>query len=232
MIEAQSSDDGIIWERQAKYDYFLHGPLARTEIGEDQVQGLDYTYTKHGWLAGMNSTNLKDGYDLGGDGLRNGNSNGVFARDAAGFSLGYYEGAYTPIGWTNDVNQFKGEEIHGLFDNGSPAGKLGLDLFNGNISHMVTAIYLDSLSRQGSKHVDNVGAFLNRRVRELCPQSKGIFHIRSSVLTHWAIENRTNISKVMYQAGYKCMSSAEVYMDADTNTLSEKVQKFFAVKLN
>ncbi|MFM7021770.1 MAG: hypothetical protein ACKOXB_02245 [Flavobacteriales bacterium] len=37
---------------------------------------------------------------------------------------------------------------------------------------------------------------------------------------------------VMYQAGYKYVASAEVYMNADTNTLSEKVQKFFAVKLN
>ncbi|MCX6180307.1 MAG: hypothetical protein NT150_00070, partial [Bacteroidetes bacterium] len=146
LTEVTSSDDNLIWETQAKYFYFLHGPLARTEIGHDQIQGVDYAYTKHGWLIGMNSNNLKTGYDLGDDGTKNGNKNGNFAQDAAGFSLGYYAGAYKPIGYTNAVNQLTGSAIHSLFNNSSAAAQatqIGVNLYNGNISHMVTAIYLN-----------------------------------------------------------------------------------------
>ena len=38
-----TSKDGILWDRDAAYSYYLHGPLARTEIGEHKVQGLDFT---------------------------------------------------------------------------------------------------------------------------------------------------------------------------------------------
>ena len=32
------------------YYYYAHGPLARVEIGNDQVQGIDYADTLQGWL--------------------------------------------------------------------------------------------------------------------------------------------------------------------------------------
>jgi YD repeat-containing protein len=42
---AYTSTDGRQYDRDSKYFYYLHGPLARTEIGQDKVQGMDYAYT-------------------------------------------------------------------------------------------------------------------------------------------------------------------------------------------
>ncbi len=56
LTEAETSRDGIIWQTDARYQYYRHGPLARTVLGEQQVQGIDYAYTLQGWLKGVNST--------------------------------------------------------------------------------------------------------------------------------------------------------------------------------
>lgn len=32
-----TSTDGITWTKEAKYDYYAHGPLAKTELGEQKV---------------------------------------------------------------------------------------------------------------------------------------------------------------------------------------------------
>ncbi len=56
LIEVKTSRDRIIWETDATYQYYKHGPLARTEYGQLRVQGIDYAYTLHGWLKGVNST--------------------------------------------------------------------------------------------------------------------------------------------------------------------------------
>ncbi len=73
------------------YRYYLHGPLAREELGERKVQGIDYAYTLQGWLKGMSNTHLEAGNEIGKDGLP-GTSYSTVARDAIGFSLGYYDG--------------------------------------------------------------------------------------------------------------------------------------------
>jgi RHS repeat-associated protein len=54
LIEVKTSRDQIEWERDATYQYYKHGPLARTVLGEQQVQGIDYAYTLQGWLKGVN----------------------------------------------------------------------------------------------------------------------------------------------------------------------------------
>ena len=56
LTTAATSVDKIHWENEAAYKYYKHGPLARTVLGENQVQGLDYTYTLQGWLKGVNTT--------------------------------------------------------------------------------------------------------------------------------------------------------------------------------
>ncbi|MFN0081275.1 MAG: hypothetical protein ACKVOM_02060, partial [Ferruginibacter sp.] len=58
---AETSHDDILWERDARYTYYKHGPLARTVIGEQEVQGVDYAYTLQGWLKGVNTTGLQGG---------------------------------------------------------------------------------------------------------------------------------------------------------------------------
>ena len=55
ITEVQTSKDSIYWERDALYDYYRHGPLARVVLGQNNVQGIDYAYTIQGWLKGVNS---------------------------------------------------------------------------------------------------------------------------------------------------------------------------------
>lgn len=49
----ETSRDKIIWETDARYRNYKHGPLARTEPGPLNVQGIGYVYTLQGWLKGV-----------------------------------------------------------------------------------------------------------------------------------------------------------------------------------
>lgn len=116
----ETSKDKIVWEKDARYNYYKHGALARTVLGELQVQGLDYAYTLPGQLKGINSTSAGDGtYDMANDG-KTGGANSLVARDVMGISLSYYSGDYKPIGT-------------GLLPFATV--NTGNDLFNGNIKN-------------------------------------------------------------------------------------------------
>jgi RHS repeat-associated protein len=88
---AETSREGILWDRDASYSYYAHGPLKRQELGHDKVQGLDYVYTLQGWLKGINSPDGSS--DLGSDGESN-----SFSKDVWSMSLGYYKGDYLHAG--------------------------------------------------------------------------------------------------------------------------------------
>lgn len=124
-----------IWDQDQKLFYYLHGPLARVELGDEKVQGLDYAYTLQGWIKGVNSDALLPGRDIGKDADNStSNLNKYLARDAFGYSLGYYSGDYKPIGNFTASNSFTAS----ITSSALMADRN--DLFNGNISHMVTAI--------------------------------------------------------------------------------------------
>ena len=80
ITKVSTSKDGIIWDEDARYNYYKHGPLARTEIGDNKVQGMDYAYTLQGWIKGVNSNTLVRNRDIGKDGFQanDAGSNGVF----------------------------------------------------------------------------------------------------------------------------------------------------------
>ncbi|WP_166437314.1 RHS repeat-associated core domain-containing protein [Niastella caeni] len=125
LTTVESSRDKIVWERDAAYNYYKHGPLARTELGQLRVQGLDYAFTLQGWVKGMNSTGVGAGvFDIGKDGYTGG-TNSVVARDVLGYALHYYdnngtETDYKPIGGTTAFAR--------------PGTAAGLSsLYNGNI---------------------------------------------------------------------------------------------------
>ena len=124
---AESSLDGLRWEKEAQYAYYHHGPLARTELGQQQVQGIDYAYTIHGWLKGLNSTSLITQHDMGQDGYA-GAPHQYTARDVIGLSLNYYDTAdFSPI--NSSYVPFYG--VMGFIPDSSYR-----PLFNGNISSM------------------------------------------------------------------------------------------------
>ena len=121
----ETSTDSTLWQRDAAYTYYKHGPLSRMVLGQRQVQGVDYAYTLQGWLKGVNSTTLSTTYDMGADGT---SWKGV-ARDVYSFNLNYYNGDYTNISTTNT---FAGIGV-------LPAGDLR-NLYNGNITSMAVNI--------------------------------------------------------------------------------------------
>ncbi|WP_166437312.1 RHS repeat domain-containing protein [Niastella caeni] len=125
--KVETSRDKIYWERDAAYRYYKHGQLARTELGQMQVQGVDYAYTVQGWKKGINSTTIGDGaFDIGQDGFASSNNTKV-ARDVFGFALHYFDAVngntwsdYSPIGGTSAFAK-------------PDAGSSFVSMFNGNI---------------------------------------------------------------------------------------------------
>ena len=119
------------WEKEAAFSYYAHGPLARTVIGEQEVQGLDYVYTLQGWIKGVNSNNLDANNDPGKDGLGL-SANHRVAQDVMGYSLHYFNNDYLPI--VNGNTTFMADQTNSdMLQNSS-------DLYNGNIARMVTTI--------------------------------------------------------------------------------------------
>ena len=136
----ETSADYINWDRDAKYIYYDHGPLARIELGENNVQGLDYAYTLQGWLKGVNSDLLNPENDPGRDALSDGdNPNALFARDVMGFSLHYRENDYSAIDYVNKWQE-NSDRFASVFKGTSDAFTARENLYNGNIANMVTTI--------------------------------------------------------------------------------------------
>ena len=117
-------------EHDAHYDYYKHGPLAKTVLGHQQVQGIDYAYTLQGWLKGVNSDSLLDNDGLSSTG---GVGGGIVGKDAYRFSLNYFNGDYNAISYSM-INAFPG---HSGYMQDQAEYK---PLYNGNISSMVVGI--------------------------------------------------------------------------------------------
>jgi len=132
---------------EATYRYYMHGPLARMELGggsmgNNQVQGLDYAYTLQGWIKGVNGKRLDPATAMAEDGVYNGRF-GLVARDVFAYSLGYFRNTtagfedYLPIGSSAPAFALRYNQ---------PAGdpllskETGLSLYNGNISHSTYAM--------------------------------------------------------------------------------------------
>lgn len=142
ITNVQTSSDGVIWEQDAEYEYYPHGPLARMEIGEHEVQGIDYAYTLQGWLKAVNGEDLSDPLNtMGTDGANSDDMN----KDAFGYSLSYYDAAYDnqnvllTHGDYKKIRHGGDADIFALSQN--PAIQPGShNLYNGNIKKMTTAI--------------------------------------------------------------------------------------------
>jgi RHS repeat-associated protein len=123
----ETSDDGVIWNVDARYGYYAHGPVARVVLGN--VQGLDYTYTVQGWIKGMNSDRLEVSADPGGD------DGTKLAADQAGFVLDYFPGDYLPAHTNAGAKLFEA-----ALDGEVGERLVERPLYNGNISQWVMAV--------------------------------------------------------------------------------------------
>ncbi len=137
-----TSTNGLIWENDARYSYYRHGPLARTELGTDKVQGIDYAYTLQGWIKGVNGKSIAPSQDIGQDGqypslvnIGYQNQNEKTAPDVFSYWLGYHKQDYKTI--ADGLNYIPAAVTSlqiGNYHN-NPA-----ELFNGNIRSMYTNI--------------------------------------------------------------------------------------------
>jgi hypothetical protein len=129
ITRAESSNDGIYWDKDARYEYYQHGPLARAVIGDLRLQGEDYCYTIQGWLKAMNADLRDTSKDMGGDGR----TNSTVHEDVFAYTLNYFKGDYRPIAHTPVTH----------------TADITKSLFNGNISRQTTSLkYMDDLAKQ------------------------------------------------------------------------------------
>ena len=183
ITKVYTSLDGFIWDNDASYQYYRHGPLARTEIGDLKVQGVDYAYTLQGWIKGVNSNVLNSADDMGGDG------NNDFAQDAFGYSLHYNTNDYKPIGGSSAESFLSAVAV------GTPV----TSLYNGNISRMATAIS-ESVT---NGHLLNLGTQvrnfqydeLNRLVESNKVSGKGVSDAYATTYSYDANGNINNLTR-------------------------------------
>lgn len=81
ITEVYTSIDGVVWDRDARYNYYDHGPLKNVELGHAQIQHIDYYYTLQGWLKGINIPYAGDPFV----------GTSTFAKDEFAMTLGYYQ---------------------------------------------------------------------------------------------------------------------------------------------
>jgi hypothetical protein len=153
--QVYTSYDNVNWDRDAKYFYYEHGPLARVEVGDQKVQGTDFAYTIHGWIKAVNSNALDKSADMGKDAAQGNryissqfNLHQYIAEDASGYSLNYYQSANGPTDYqsiksfNNADNKNMLASTANILSSGTPFNLTddAPNLYNGNISSMVTSI--------------------------------------------------------------------------------------------
>ena len=124
ITKVETSVGGNLWDRDAEYTYYPHGPLKRVVIGEDWIQGMDYTYTINGWVKAINSPNLIASEDP----FRDGTTGSEVAADEFSEVLGYHENDFTRTGplLANASNKYHLSTTR--------------NLYNGNISTITSKI--------------------------------------------------------------------------------------------
>lgn len=136
-----TSANGVQWNKDASYDYYRHGPLKRTSLGDWDVQGIDFAYTIQGWLKGINSNTLRRNRDMGRDAIASANNNEYVAKDAVGYNLGYFENDYSSIGSPP-------EDFEASISGSYIANNMN-NLYNGNIAYMTTTFIDDASNAAG-----------------------------------------------------------------------------------
>lgn len=104
ITQVNTSNDGLIWNRDAQYQYYKHGPLANLKIGNQKIQSIEYAYTIQGWLKSINGDVLNVAFDMGKNGLSTATTpmplwgDMIYARDVVAHALHYFSGDYSSIG--------------------------------------------------------------------------------------------------------------------------------------
>ena len=211
ITNVETSRDEIIWEQDAKYFYYEHGPLARTEIGDKKVQASDFAYTVQGWLKGVNSEDLNINSDQGKDAQTN-NINSMNAKDVYGYSLHYFDGDYQ----ARVSNDFL---AYSSFIPPTPTK----DLFNGNIKQMFTANTDFDENYIGTSHTWYEYDQLNR-IRTMNQQTLGAAGQPSGYASSYTYDKNGNLqtlARTIGLAGGGTASIDELSYVYNDNTIPE-----------
>lgn len=125
----ETSRNDVLYDRDAAYDYNRNGSLRRETIGEDSVQGRDYTYTLLGQLKGINHPTLDPTKDPGLDGSSGDNAN--VAKDAFGMAFHYHTDDF--IHNTGTTPSVFADGQAGMLGVATPLNNPAYDLYGGQI---------------------------------------------------------------------------------------------------
>ena len=139
----QVSRDDLIFHKAAAYQYYLHGPLSRTSLDKNAVQGIDYAYTLQGWIKQVNGfSDMSRSYPT--LTVEDDGQSGKQAKDAFAYVLHYNKSAsnsdYEPVGGTNVTTTIQ-QPNSGL-----------VSLYNGNIPAMDVKYSDDGVDKQYLKN--------------------------------------------------------------------------------
>ena len=124
LVRTFTGSDSTSSKLRATYEYYLHGPLKRVELGGNlldsvttvnEVQGIDYVYNINGWLTHINHPNQND--DPGGD-----------SNDAFGMVLDYYQSDITDLFSDSATAQYNGMIAASRWRTNKPYGTEGSNL--------------------------------------------------------------------------------------------------------
>jgi RHS repeat-associated protein len=223
LIKAETTRDNVFWDRDGRYFYYPHGPLARLEVGQDNVQGQDHYYSIHGWIKGVNMPGAQDGtIDPGLDGEvgSSGNDDKWVGRDAMAYSLGFYKDDYNPIGGSGMAlglmpDAWTEAEADGLV---LSLANDAAGLYNGNIPIMVTDLKKASI---GNSFIG--GAIANAY------QYDQLNRLKQGKTYHRASNAWTRFSSATPGVTYGLWDNAYTYdRNGNIETLSRSVPDFSA----
>jgi RHS repeat-associated protein len=208
LVRVKTSRDGQIWDQDARYAYYKHGPVRRREIGEDKLQGLDFTYTLQGSLKAVNHPSLTTSSDPGGDGASN-----TFAPDSFAVAVGHYAGDFTHAG--SPIADSASSTLQGtpLYDGGisSATSSIGKTTPKGKFEGVAGEKYTyDQLQRiTGSNFQSETG---------------GSWSATTQYGTRYSYDANGNIDSLMRRAfdssGSNKMDSLHYFYTSSTNKLS------------
>ena len=96
-------------DKEASYHYYQHGPVGRVEIGQRNLQGIDYAYTIMGWIKALNSEYLSPEQDMGKDGFGDQYTQSLFDEQ---FHKGIPKGLFGSFIGNMESNAFKTDEAN------------------------------------------------------------------------------------------------------------------------
>ena len=201
----------MLWTLEASYFYYAHGPLARIETGQHNIQGTDYFYTLQGWIKGVNSIGLthtrqdpgRDGYTGYTGYTEEEAQNPTFNRDEYAYALNYYEGDYETRGENHLLgkvflfNEYYNDQFSGYKDAVGGVTYNRESLYNGNIAAMATSIrHFGEL--QSTQSMNYRYDQLHRIAAAHASKWEGIWTtVEGSYNTSYAYDGNGNIRKLL-----------------------------------